>query len=76
VLEFLRTVRKDETLKDIPFLLATAESDVEYIIEGVKSGVDLYMIKPFNQKVVCDKIRKIAYNREKARLKNLGKKTG
>ncbi|HQP30943.1 MAG TPA: response regulator, partial [Deltaproteobacteria bacterium] len=46
-LELLKVVRADDALRDIPFLMVTAEAQQENIIEAVKSGVNNYIVKPF-----------------------------
>lgn len=48
-LELLKKVREDAALKDTAFLMLTAESTKEKVIEAIKSGLDDYIMKPFNQ---------------------------
>ena len=47
-IELLREVRQDNTLKDIPFIMITAESKTENVIAAKESGVNNYIVKPFN----------------------------
>ena len=58
-LELLKKVRADERLKDIPFLMVTAEAQKENIIEAVKHKVSQYIVKPFTAETMGEKIRKI-----------------
>ncbi|MEA2101020.1 MAG: chemotaxis response regulator CheY [Thermodesulfobacteriota bacterium] len=58
-LELLKAVRGDEALKDIPFLMVTAEAQQENIIEAVKSGVSNYIVKPFTAETLGQKIDQI-----------------
>lgn len=44
-IELLRIVRKISIYKDVPFLMVTAEAEVQ---EAISSGVDNYVIKPFS----------------------------
>jgi len=59
-LELLKHIRNDPQLKDIPFLMVTAEAEKEKIIEAIKSGVDNYIVKPFTGDVLKEKLEKIA----------------
>lgn len=58
-LELLKAVRADDALKDIPFLMVTAEAQQENIIEAVKSGVSNYIVKPFTAETLGQKINQI-----------------
>ncbi len=46
-LDLLKAIRGDEGLKDIPFIMVTAEGQKDNVLEAVKSGVSNYIIKPF-----------------------------
>ena len=58
-LELLKAIRSDDALKDIPFLMVTAEAQQENIIEAVKSGVSNYIVKPFTAETLGQKINQI-----------------
>ena len=58
-IELLKAVRGDEKLKDTPFLIVTAESDKEKVVEAVKAGVNNYVVKPFTAETLKEKIGKI-----------------
>tara|TARA_R110002095_G_scaffold35504_1_gene33436 strand:+ start:697 stop:1083 length:387 start_codon:yes stop_codon:yes gene_type:complete len=55
-IELLREVRQSEKHKDMPFILITAESKVENIVEAKKAGVNQYIVKPFNAKTLKEKL--------------------
>ena len=55
-IELLREVRQAEQHKGIPFILITAESKVENIVEAKKAGVNQYIVKPFNAKTLKEKL--------------------
>ncbi|MCS7202878.1 MAG: chemotaxis response regulator CheY [Thermodesulfovibrio sp.] len=59
-LQLLKAVRTDPKLKEIPFLMVTAEAEKEKVIEAIKSGVDNYIVKPFTGEVLKEKLEKIA----------------
>lgn len=46
--ELLKSVRADEELKHLPFILITAESKTENVIAAKQAGVNNYIVKPFN----------------------------
>ncbi len=58
-LELLKAIRADESLKDIPVMMVTAEALKENIIEAVKAGVNQYIVKPFTAQTLQEKINKI-----------------
>jgi two-component system chemotaxis response regulator CheY len=58
-LELLQAVRADEQLKDIPFLMITAEALRDSVVQAVQAGVTGYVVKPFTADTLCDKIQRI-----------------
>ncbi|MCC6471166.1 MAG: response regulator [Alphaproteobacteria bacterium] len=47
-IELLREVRADARLKNLPFIMVTAESKTENVISAKAAGVSNYIVKPFN----------------------------
>lgn len=58
-IELLRKVRASDHLKDTPFLMVTAESLQENILEAVQAKVSQYIVKPFTAETLKQKIDKI-----------------
>lgn len=58
-LELLKRVRSDDALKEIPFLMVTAEAQKQNVIEAVQAGVSNYVVKPFTAEAISDKLQKI-----------------
>jgi len=58
-LDLLMAVRSNEGLKDIPFVMVTAETKKENIIEAVKAGVSSYIVKPFTAETIGEKLKKV-----------------
>jgi len=58
-IELLNKVRADEELKNTPFVMVTAETQKENILEAVKAGVSNYVVKPFTVDTVEQKLRKV-----------------
>lgn len=46
-IDLLRAVRSDDGLKTLPFLMITAESQKDNVIQAVQAGVSNYVVKPF-----------------------------
>ncbi len=55
-LELLKAVRADPKLKDVPFIMITAESKTENVIAAKEAGVNNYIVKPFNAETLHKKI--------------------
>ncbi len=55
-LELLEAVRANDNYKDLPFLLVTSENEHDYIIRAVAAGVTDYIVKPFNAKILEEKV--------------------
>jgi two-component system chemotaxis response regulator CheY len=47
-LQLLREVRADVKLKELPFIMVTAESKTENVMMAREAGVSNYIVKPFN----------------------------
>ena len=58
-LELLKSVRATDRLKNIPFLMVTAEAQKENIVEAVKAKVSNYIVKPFTAATMAEKLAKI-----------------
>ena len=55
-LDLLKRIRADSRFKTLPFLMVTAEAEMHQIQEAIKSGVDNYVIKPFNSQTLSEKL--------------------
>ncbi len=55
-MDLLKHMRTDETLKETPFIMITAESKGEKVLEAKQAGVDNYIVKPFNAATLKSKI--------------------
>jgi len=58
-LDFLKTVRADESTKDIPFVMVTAEAQKDNVLQAVQAGVSNYIVKPFTADTVKEKLAKV-----------------
>lgn len=57
--EFLKLVRTNDTTKQLPFIMVTAESKTENIIAAKQAGVSNYIVKPFNAQTLKQKMEAI-----------------
>ena len=58
-LDLIKKMRADERFKQTPFLMITAEAEQGNVVIAVKAGVSNFIVKPFNEAVLKDKIAKI-----------------
>ena len=55
-LQLLKEIRLDAKLKDVPFIMVTAESKTENVIAAKEAGVNGYIVKPFTAATLKSKI--------------------
>jgi two-component system, chemotaxis family, chemotaxis protein CheY len=58
-IDLLRKVRSTEKLKNLPFLMVSAESNTEMMLEAIQCGVSNYLPKPFKPEILRKKIEVI-----------------
>ncbi len=57
--ELTDALKKDERTSHIPIILLTAKSDLDSKISGLEKGADAYLAKPFEQKELLVRLRKL-----------------
>ncbi len=62
--EVTRRLKEDFETCHIPIILLTAHSSIEHQIEGVQSGADAYIIKPFSLSYLKTRVFKLVEQRE------------
>lgn len=65
-INLLKAIRNNPDLRHIKFLMVTGEAKVENIILAKSSGVNDYIVKPFAQATLWEKIEKM-FNLESAK---------
>jgi signal transduction histidine kinase/ligand-binding sensor domain-containing protein/DNA-binding response OmpR family regulator len=66
-LELCNKLKSDEKTSHIPVILLTARSSDDFMIQGLKTGADDYISKPFNLNVLLARIDNIIESRKKLR---------
>lgn len=61
-LQLLKEVRADANLKQIPFIMVTAESKTENVVAAKEAGVTNYIVKPFNAETLKTKLQAVFGN--------------
>lgn len=56
-IEVCRRLKKDPELCDIPVIFITAKGDPQDVLEGFEAGAVDYIMKPFNLKEVCARVK-------------------
>lgn len=55
-IELLKKCRKDEVLKNLPFMFVTAEGEQPQVTEAINLGAIEYVIKPFSPAQLKEKL--------------------
>jgi two-component system chemotaxis response regulator CheY len=58
-LALLRAVRGHPAVRKLPFILLTGRGDRELVVKAAQAGVNNYLIKPFTQLMLREKIERV-----------------
>jgi signal transduction histidine kinase/DNA-binding response OmpR family regulator/frataxin-like iron-binding protein CyaY len=72
--ELCNVLKKDVNTSHIPIILLTAKASEKSIIQGLKTGADDYITKPFNTKILITRIKNLIDLRRQLQLKIQRKK--
>ncbi|WP_244850971.1 MULTISPECIES: response regulator [unclassified Caballeronia] len=59
-LTLLQEIRKSEHHGDVPVLMVTAEKKRENVLAAIQAGASGYVVKPFSEAALADKLAQIA----------------
>jgi AraC-like DNA-binding protein len=65
--ELVRRIRQNININHIPVVLLTSMASTESRVEGLDSGADAYITKPFNTEVLRSTVMSLVENRERLR---------
>lgn len=63
-IELAQKIKSDMRTSHIPIILLTGRSSMEHQIEGIQSGADAYITKPFSIELLSEKIKNLLFNRQ------------
>lgn len=58
-IEVVQKCKADANLKNLPFIMITAEREQKSVVTALKAGVSDYVIKPFSPRQLASKIERI-----------------
>lgn len=58
-LALLRAVRSHQTVRKLPFILLTGRGDRDLVVKAAQNGVNNYVVKPFTNAVLREKIEQV-----------------
>lgn len=64
-IDFCHAIKSDLNTSHIPFVLLTAKATVDDQINGINTGADLYLSKPFNIRCLMAQVRQMIDSRRK-----------
>jgi len=67
-MEFCRKIKTDINTSHIPIIILTAKSTEESMIEGLETGADVYITKPFNIDVLKAQVKTLLDSRQKIKF--------
>jgi len=66
--ELCRTLKNDIETSHIPIILLTAKAHEDHIVEGLETGADDYMTKPFSSRILLSRIKNLIELRSELQL--------
>jgi signal transduction histidine kinase/ligand-binding sensor domain-containing protein/DNA-binding response OmpR family regulator len=64
---FSRQIKNDERTSHIPIIMLTAKAGLEHKIEGLETGIEAYITKPFSVRELLVQVRTLIRERKKLR---------
>lgn len=64
-IELLKAIRRTDRYRKLPVILVTAEADKSQVMEAINAGVNNYIVKPFTQVELAERIDKVFVKKPK-----------
>ncbi len=61
--QFSKAIRSDEKTSHIPIIMLTARAGIDDKIDGLETGVDIYLTKPFNARELTANVKNLIHQR-------------
>ena len=65
--QFSKEIRENEKTSHIPIIMLTAKAALDDKLEGLETGVDAYLTKPFSAKELQVRVKNLIYQRKQLR---------
>jgi len=56
-LDFIRTVRAEQSYDGILLMMVTTETEMENVVRALAAGANEYVMKPFTQEIIVEKLQ-------------------
>jgi len=56
-LEFIQRMRRMPSYTDVPLMMVTTETEIDQMVRALEAGANEYVMKPFTDEVITDKLR-------------------
>ena len=56
-LDFVKTIRADPRYREVPLMMVSTETEIEQMYRALEAGANEYVMKPFTDEVIADKLR-------------------
>lgn len=56
-LEFVQAIRTNPKYSEVPLMMVTTETEIEQMYKALEAGANEYVMKPFTDDVIADKLR-------------------
>lgn len=60
--DMLKKIKEKDSLKYVPVIFLTSNSDKGHVVKAVQGGADAYVVKPINKDVLINKIETLIGN--------------
>lgn len=56
-LDFVKSIRANPRYNEVPLMMVTTETEIEQMYRALEAGANEYVMKPFTDEVIADKLR-------------------